>query len=71
MSYRTEWFEASNTGVEVLPHGTEFPGCDEPVTGEVAVHFHGDTGAVIEGTRDRLRELLTSALADLDARHNH
>ncbi|MFL0579586.1 hypothetical protein [Dietzia sp. 179-F 9C3 NHS] len=66
MSYRTEWFDAARTGVEILPQDTEVPGCDEPVTGEVAVHFAGDTGAIIEGPRERVRALLAAALAALD-----
>ena len=70
MSYRIEGFDAARTGVEILPRGTELPDCDEPVLGELAVHFFGDTGALIEGSYADLRALLTSALAQLDAHHN-
>lgn len=70
MSYRTEWFAANQTGVEILAEGTEFIGCDEPVTGEVAVHFAGDTGVIIEGSRAELHTLLNAALASLNAHHN-
>lgn len=69
MSYRIESFDAAWTGVEILPRGTELPNCDEPVLGEIAVHFHADTGALIEGSYVRVRELLTTALASLDAHH--
>lgn len=70
MSYRIEGFAADCTGVEILPRGTELPDCHEPVLGELAVHFHADTGALIEGSYTDLRELLTTALASLDNHHN-
>lgn len=70
MSYRIEGFNAAYTGVEILARGTELPDCDEPVLGELAVHFYGDTGALIEGSYTRLRELLTTALNSLDAHHS-
>lgn len=70
MSYRIEGFNAAYTGVEILPNGTELPDCDEPVIGDMAVHFHADSGALIEGTYTDLRKLLTNALSALDAHHN-
>lgn len=66
MSYRTEWFDAARTSVEVLSHGAEIQGSEEPVEREVAVHFGADTGAVIEGSLREVRELIASALTQLN-----
>lgn len=66
MSFHSEWFDARNTHVGFLTEGDEPDWCDEPVTGEVAVVFSADTGAVIEGSKDTVRRLLTAALHGLD-----
>lgn len=66
MSFRSEWFDARNTHLGLLTEGDDPDWCDEPVTGEVAVVFSGDTGAVIEGSKDAVRRLLTAALDGLD-----
>ncbi|TCJ72767.1 UNVERIFIED_ORG: hypothetical protein EDC92_1243 [Dietzia maris] len=66
MSFHSEWFDARHTHVGFLTAGDEPDWCDEPVTGEVAVVFSADTGAVIEGSKDTVRRLLTAALDGLD-----
>lgn len=62
MSYRVEWYGA--TPIEVLPHG-ELVG-EFSVDGEFALGIFGDEGAVIEGSREELRKILTDALDALD-----
>lgn len=66
MSFRSEWFDARYTHVELLTEGDDPDWSEEPVTGEVAVVFSADTGAVIEGSKDTVRRLLTAALDGLD-----
>ena len=55
MSFRSEWFDARYTHVELLTEGDDPDWSEEPVTGEVAVVFSADTGAVIEGSKSYIK----------------
>lgn len=64
MSLHVEWFHTDSAVLTVEPRGTEI-GEDE-VTEQAALVLCGDECAVLEGPPSDLRELLRSALAELD-----
>lgn len=63
MSQHIEWMSASD-GVTVAPTGTEI-GQDTVDDGNVALVFGGNDIAVVEGTPEEVRDLLSTALVAL------
>lgn len=65
MATRWEGADASMTSVQVAGPGTAL-GEDTVPAGQAAVVFAYDEVFVLQGTRDRLRDLLFQALEDLE-----
>lgn len=71
MSVSSEWFDARRTIVNVVTRGYVPLGCDEPVETPLALALSGDAVAFITGDRESLRELLLTALDELDSPSQH
>lgn len=63
MSVRVEWFDANFSSLTVEPEGSEIG--EHSVTAPLAVVLAADSVAVLEGTPERLREMLSGALAEI------
>jgi hypothetical protein len=61
MAAHYEWMFSTGNPVEVLHEGDEVHGAEEPVSEELALVFGTDNGAIIEGSRDELLEMLERA----------
>lgn len=66
MSVRTEWFSAEWSTLTVAPAGEEI-GEDTVNEGNVGLVLDGGECAVLEGTPEQIRNMLTDALRQLDS----